>query len=101
MAAFTPNQNTALFTNVPQMALPDNIRARLALEGLVNVDDFDYFKEYQLDQAFKNMCTDILVIPDVVASGGAVAVPPVTPVPTVTVSAKCAFCLKVSSIVYH
>ena len=44
MAAFAPNQTTSFFVNGPQMALPNNICARLAFEGFVNVDDFDDFK---------------------------------------------------------
>ena len=55
--AFTQVQLTAFFTNAPQMALTDAQRNRLALEGLVLVDDFIDFKEDQLDEAAKNMRT--------------------------------------------
>ena len=65
------------------MALPNNIRDRLVLEGLVNFDNFNDFKEDQLNQAFKNMRTATPVIPAVDAAGGAVAVPYVAPVPLV------------------
>ena len=44
MVDITPNNTAAFFTNSPHMDLPNNIRARLVLEGLVNVDDFDNFK---------------------------------------------------------
>ena len=83
------------------MALPNNIRAILVLEGLVNVDKFDDIKESQLNKYFKKTCTDITGIPAVAAAGGAVVFPVVPPVPPVLVSGKCVLCLKVASIVYH
>ena len=101
MAVFTPNQTTASFTNSPQVAPPNNIRARLALEGIVNVDNFDGFKEDQINQAFKNMRTAIPGILYAAAAGGAAAVPVVAAVPPVLVSAKCDLCLKVALIAYH
>ena len=101
MADFTPNQNTAFFTKGSQIALPNNIRAWLVLEGLVNVDNLDDFKEYQINQAFKNICTSITGITAVGAAGEAAAVPTVSPIPPVLVSAKCALRIKVASIEYH
>ena len=83
------------------MDLPNNIRARLVLEVLVNVNDFDDFKEYQLNQAFKNMHTAITSIPSVAADGGAASLPDVAPVTQVLVSEKCALRLKVALIAYH
>ena len=78
------------------MSLPNNIRVILGLEGLVNIDNFDYFKEYQLNQALKNMCTAIPGITAVATAGGAAAVPAVAIFPLVLVYAKCALRLKVS-----
>ena len=101
MAAFTPNQTTYFFMNGPKMSIPTNIRTRLFLEGIVNIDDFDDFKEYQLNEAFKNMCTSISGITVIAASGRDAAVLDVAPVPTVIISAKCALRLKVALISYH
>ena len=107
MATFTDIQVTAFFTNGPQMALTGPIRARLASEGLVNVDDFDDFKDTQLAQAFKNMRTSIPGIPgipEVRNAEGVVtveAVAPIPAIPPVLVSAKCALRLKVASHAYH
>ena len=101
MSALTLNQTTAFFMNGPHMALPNNIRARLVLEGLVNVDDFDDFKEDQLNQAFTNMRTAITGITAVVASGGVAYVPAVSTIPPVLVYAEYALRIKVASIAYH
>ena len=62
---FNNAQLDAFFTNGPQMALPAQIRIRLAAEGLQTVADFEDFKKDQLDQAFKNMRTAIPGIPAV------------------------------------
>ena len=101
MADFTPNQTNAVFTNGPHMDLLNKIRSRLVLEGFVNVGNFNDFKEYQLNQAFKNTNTAIPIIPDVAAAGGATSVPDVAPVPLFLVTAKCAGCLKSALILYH
>ena len=61
--AFTQVQLTAFFTNALQMALTNAQRNRLALEGLILVDDFVNFKEDQLYQAAKNMRTSIPGLP--------------------------------------
>ena len=101
MADFTPKQNTALFMNSPHMSLLDNIRAIIFLEGLVNINNFDCFKKYQLNQAFKNMRTAIPEIPAVSATYGVAVVPAVAPVPPVLVSSNGALRLKVASIANH
>ena len=59
--AFTNAQQNAFFTNGPQMGLSAAVRARLANEGLTVVADFDDFREDQLEQAFKNMRTNVTV----------------------------------------
>ena len=107
MATFTDAQVTSFFTNGPQMAISEPIRARLASEGLVNVDDFDDFKATQLTQAFKNMRTSIPGvpgIPEVRNADGVVtaqAIAPIPAIPPVLVSAKCALRLQVASHAYH
>ena len=111
--AFNNNNLDSFFFNGPQMALSANVRARLALEGLVNVDDFSDFKEEELKAAFKNMRTaipgipGIQAIPEQVDVNGIViapaiqAVPPIPPILPCLVSAKCALRLKVASIAWH
>ena len=42
---FNALQNTAFFTNGPQMNLPPAIRLRLQQEGLTVVEDFADFRE--------------------------------------------------------
>lgn len=98
---FTNAQLDAFFTNGPQMALPNEVRIRLAQEGLVTVDDFSDFKESQLIQAYKNMRTSIPGIPAVLNPDGSVAVAAVPAIQPCLVSARCALRLKVASIAYH
>ena len=83
------------------MDLLNNIHAILVLEGIINVDNFDDFKEDQLNQAFKNMHTPITGIPAVAAAGGDTAVPEVDHIPSVLVYAKCDLRLKVALIAHH
>ena len=45
MESLIHNQTNAFLTNITHMSLPDNIRDRLVLGGLINVDNFDDFKE--------------------------------------------------------
>ena len=111
--AFNNNNLDSFFFNGPQMALSANVRARLALEGLVNVDDFSDFKEEELKAAFKNMRTAIPGIPGIqaileqvdvngiVIAPAVQAVPPIPPILPCLVSAKCALRLKVASIAWH
>ena len=101
MEAFTPNKTTAFLTNSPHMDQPKNIRARLVLEGLVNFNNFNNFKEDQLNQPFKNMRTAIPGITSVADSGGDEAIPAVDPDPPVMVYSKCSLSIKVSLIAYH
>ena len=110
---FTANQNTSFFTNGPQMALSDAARARLALEGLVTVDDFEDFKEEQINQALKNMRVAIPGIPGIPGVAAQVnpqgvvhvpaiaAIPPIPAVPPMIISARCSLRLKSASAAYH
>ena len=94
MANFNAAEIDGFFRNGPQMALPANVRARLAQEGLTTVLDFEDFKEEQLDAAYKNMRTAIPGIPGVAAQMDAAgneiaaAVPAIPAIPPVLVSAK-------------
>ena len=99
--AFYNSQLTSFFTNTTQMGLSAAMRQRLATEGLQTVDDFDDFKEDQLDQAFKNMRTAIPGVPAVVDEDGVIQVPAVAPIAPLLVPARCALRLKVASIAYH
>ena len=40
--AFNAAASTAFFTNAPQMGLTNEVRSRLAVEGLATVDDFAF-----------------------------------------------------------
>lgn len=107
MANFNAAEIDGFFRNGPQMALPANVRARLAQEGLTTVLDFEDFKEEQLDAAYKNMRTAIPGIPGVAAQMDAAgnkiaaAVPAIPAIPPVLVLAKCKLRLKVASTAYH
>lgn len=89
------------------MALTNQVRERLAQEGLSTVADFADFKADQLDDAYKNMRTSIPGIPGTaqqVDADGTVlvaAVAAIPPIPPVLVSAKCALRLKIASVAYH
>ena len=98
---FTPAQLDHFFLNGPQMDLTPAIRARLAAEGLVTVDDFLDFKEAQLEQAIKNMRTSIPGIPAQVDPAGAIVIPAVPPIPPIIVPARSAHRLKIASIAFH
>ena len=77
--AFNAAQLTVFFTNGPQMALTATARGRLADEGLVTVDDFEDFKEDQLEIAIKNLRTAIPGIPAILELDGReliTAIPP-------------------------
>lgn len=94
-------QTTAFFQNGPQMGLSAAQRARLAQEGLVNIEDFDDFKSDQLTNAIKNLCTGIPGTPAVLNPDGSVAAPAVPAIPPCLIPARCALRLKVASIAYH
>lgn len=92
---------TSFWTNVPQMGLSNDVRQRLATEGLSLIDHFADFKEDEIDEAVKNLRIRIDGIPAVNDANGNVlqaAVPPVNPV---IVSALCVKKLKVASVAYH
>ena len=79
---FTNAQQDSFFDNGPQMSLPGVVRARLAAEGLATVEDFEDFKQDQLERAFKNMRTSIPGVPAVRAADGSeltAAVPAILP----------------------
>ena len=107
MVVFNLIQNTSFFTNGPQLGLSENVRARLAQEGLATANDLADFKEEQLEQAYKNMRTAIPGVPGIAAqldaNGNVVvpAVPAIQPIPPVLVSARCRLRLMVASIAYH
>ena len=101
MEAFTHNQATDFFTKIPWLSLQNNISDRLLLEGLINVDNYDDFKEDQLKKSVKNIHIDITVIPAVSDYGSAADITAVSPIPPVLVSAKCDLRLKVLSIANH
>ena len=105
---FNALQNTAFFTNGPQMNLPAAICLRLQQEGLTVVEDFADFKEEQFEEAYKNMRTSIPGIPVVqpvldanrnVQVAGIPAVPPI--MPALVVSARYRLCLGVPSTAIH
>ena len=83
------------------MALTYAQRNRLALEGLVLVDDFVDFKEDYLDEAAKSMRTSIPGIPEQVDTNGIVVAPAVLAVHPVLISARCMLRLKIALITYH
>lgn len=105
--AFNAAQQEAFWINGPQMALPALVRIRLQEEGLVVVDDFEDFKEDQLNKAFKNLRSPIPGVPAVVdpaipvGDPGHIIVPAVPPVPPAIVSARSAQRLLVASVAYH
>lgn len=107
MVTFTAAQLDSFFQNGPQMSLSLEVRARLANEGLTNMNDFADFKADQLSDAFKNMRTAIpgvAAIPELRDNDGNViadAIAAIQPIPPVLVSAKCALRLKVASVAYH
>ena len=107
MVVFDIIQNTAFFTNGPQLGLIDSIGARLAQEGLVTTNNLVDFKEEQLEQAYKNMRTAIPGMPGIAAqldTNGNVVVPavlPIQPIPPVQVSARYHLSLIVASTAYH
>ena len=104
---FIAIQNTAFFTNGPQMNLPPAIRMRLQQEGLTVVEDYADFKEEQLEQAYKNMRTaipGIPAVPPVLDANGnqqVAGIPAVPPVMPALVSARCRLRLGVASIAFH
>ena len=110
---FTAAQNTAFFTNGPQMALSDAARQRLALEGLTTVEDFDDFKKDQINEALKNMRVAIPGIPGIPGAAAILnqdgtiqvpaiaAIPHIPAVPPMLISAKCSLRLKAASAIYH
>ena len=97
----TGAQTTAFFTNGPQMALTPEQRNRLATEGLNVVDDFEDFKEDQIEQAIKNLRTPIPGIAAVTDAVGNVVTAAVPGIPPCLISARCALRLKVTSIAFH
>ena len=99
--AFTAAQTNSFFQNGPQMGLSADQRARLALEGLVTVEDFEDFKEDQLSNAIKNLRTGIPGVAAVVDAVGQVQVPAIAPIPPCVIPARSALRLKVASIAYH
>ena len=97
----TAAQTTSFFENAPQMGLNAEERARLAQEALVNLRDFEDFKEDQLETAIKNLRTPIPGVPAVVDQNGAIvheAIPPGSPC---IIPARGVLRLKVASIAYH
>ena len=98
---FTNAQTDSFFNNGPQMALPAQVRARLAQEGLSEVADFADFKRDQIERAFKNMRTAIPGVAAVVAANGNIVTPAIPAIPPCLVSARCALRLNVASIAYH
>ena len=100
-AAFTPVQTTAFFENGPQMGLTNAERLRLQAEGLTTINDFQDFKEDQLEQAIKNLRTAIPGIPEVTDAAGNVVTAAVPPILPCLISARCALRLKVASIAFH
>ena len=98
---FTNVQNDNFFTNGPQMALNADARNRLAAEGLVRVEDFEDFKEEQLEDAIKNLRTAIPGVPAVLDAGGNVVPPAIPPILPCLISARCHLRLKVASIAFH
>lgn len=107
MATFTNQQTTNFFENGPQMGLSQGQRARLAAEGLVDVDDFADFKPDQISHAIKNLRTAVPGVPGMAAimdGNGNVAVQAVQPIPGIpacVIPARCSLRLKVASIAYH
>jgi hypothetical protein len=86
MATFSAAQLDSFFTNGPQMALSPAVRARLASEGLESINDFDDFKEDQLNQAFKNMRTTIPSVPGILEvrdAEGNITTPAVAAIPSI------------------
>ena len=98
---FTNAQTDSFFNDGPQMALPAEVRARLAQEGLSEVEDFADFKRDQIEQAFKNMRTAIPGVAAVVAARGRIVTPAIPAISPCLVSARCALRLNVASIAYH
>ena len=107
MVVFNLIQNTAFFTNGPQMNLTPEVRARLAQEGLATVNDLSDFKEEQLEQAYKNMRTSIPGSPAIPAQldgqGNILvaAVPAIPPILPVLVSARAKRRLLIASAAFH
>ena len=99
--AFNAAQLTAFFTNGPQMALTATARGRLADEGLVMVDDFEDFKEDQLEIAIKNLRTAIPGIPATLGPDGRELIAAIPPIPPCIIPARCTLRLKVASVAYH
>ena len=89
------------------MALTGPARVRLGEEGLTYIRDFVDFKEDDLNQAFKNMRTNIPPISgiaEVLNPDGSVlyeAIPPIPARQVVVLSAKCILRLKIASKAYH
>lgn len=99
--AFNNATTTSFFENGPQMALTPIARARFADEGLATIDDFEDFKEDQIDVAVRNLRTAIPGLPAVLNPDGMIAVAATPPVLPCLVPAKCVLRLKVASIAYH
>ena len=105
--AFIAAQQEGFWINGPQMALPALVRARLQGEGLITVDDFEDFKEDQLNSAFKNLRQPIPGVPPVIdpaipaGDPGHILVPGIPPVPSAIVTARSAQRLLVASVAFH
>lgn len=99
--AFNNAELTNFFENGPQMALTNAARVRLAAEGLGTIEDFDDFKDDQLDVAVRNLRTSIPGVPATVDAAGNVLVPAIAPILPCLVPAKCILRLKVASTAYH
>lgn len=100
-APFNNAQNDNFFNNGPQMGLTANARNRLAAEGLVRVEDFEDFKEEQLEDAIKNLRIAIPGVAAVLDAAGNVVAPAIPPVLPCLISARCHLRLKVASIAFH
>ena len=105
-------QLTSFFTANTQMGLSIVQRIALASEGLVTLDDFSDFKEEELKTAFKNARSGIsgtlridavpaVFVGDVETEPEQVAIPAVSGVRAVPISAKSTSRLLVASVAYH
>ena len=83
------------------MDLNADARARLAAEGLATVDDFDDFKDTQLDVAIRNLRTAIPGVPAVLDANGAVVIPAIAAILPCLIPAKSVLRLKVASLAFH
>uniref|UniRef100_A0A7S2RCB1 Uncharacterized protein n=1 Tax=Eucampia antarctica TaxID=49252 RepID=A0A7S2RCB1_9STRA len=107
------NQLTQFYTSGTQMCLTNRQRIRLSTEGLLTINDFEYFKEDELKIAFKNVrsgisgSTRIDLVPAIVQDDGTVleheisTIHDVPGVHTVMIPAKSTSRLLIASVVYH